>query len=182
MSTLTQAEIVNVIVLAAVLEADLGSHRRIGKFRILRPVLTAALIIPMFLQQVATHGSGLTVELAGLAAGLLAGLLAVRLTRVYRSPRTGKPVSATGWPYAALWIAVVGARAAFSYGSTHWFAGNIAAWMVANHVSVAAITDGLIFMALAMVLTRTLSLAVRARRVPGGDAHTGAGVPALAAH
>jgi hypothetical protein len=169
MSTLTQAELINVVVLGAILEADLGSHRKIGKFRILRPFLTAALIIPMFLQQVATEGAGLTVELAGLAAGLLGGLLAVRLTRVYRSPRTSKPVSATGWAYAMLWIAIVGARAAFSYGASHWFGMNLVQWMAANHVPAAAITDGLIFMAITMVLTRSVSMAVRAHGVSGGE-------------
>ena len=180
MSTLTQAEVVNVVVLAALLEADLGSHRKIGKFRIIRPFLTAALIVPMFLQQVVTRGNGLTVELAGIALGLLCGLLAVRLTRVYRSPRTGKPVSASGWAYALLWIVVVGARAAFSYGASHWFAGSIAPWMAANHVPVAAITDGLIFMALAMILTRSVTLAVRARGVSGSGTPSDAGAPALA--
>jgi hypothetical protein len=34
MSTLIDAEIVNVLVLAAVREADLGSHRKITRFRL----------------------------------------------------------------------------------------------------------------------------------------------------
>ena len=42
MSMLIDAEIVNALVLAAVLEADLGSHRKITRFRLLRPVLLAA--------------------------------------------------------------------------------------------------------------------------------------------
>jgi len=51
MSTLLDAEIVNVLVLAAVLEADLGSHRKIGRFRILRPLVLAAAIVPLFLEK-----------------------------------------------------------------------------------------------------------------------------------
>jgi hypothetical protein len=50
MSTLLDAEIVNVVLVAAVLEADLGSHRGISTFRILRPFLLAAVIVPLFIE------------------------------------------------------------------------------------------------------------------------------------
>ncbi|HSZ39084.1 MAG TPA: hypothetical protein VK817_03920 [Trebonia sp.] len=167
MSPLTEAMIVNGIVLVATLEADLGSHRKIGVFRLLRTPLTVALVIPLFLQSPVTRGNGLLVELAGVAAGLLGGLVAATLTRVYRSPKTGRPASAAGLPYAAVWIAVVAARAAFSYGAVHWFPVPLDQWCLAHQVTAAAITDGLIFMAIAMVLVRTGALAARAARVPG---------------
>lgn len=166
MSTLMDAEIVNVIVLAAVLEADLGSHRKITKFRILRPILTTAAVVPLFLEKITTHGGGLTLEIALAAAGIVLGLVATALMTVYRSPRTGKPVSRTGAGYAALWTVVIGARAAFSYGSFHWFGPQLGHWMISNAVTADAITDALVFMAVAMVLTRTIALAVRARHLP----------------
>jgi hypothetical protein len=166
MSGLTSAMIVNAVVLVAVLEADLGPHRKIGKLRILRPLLLAAAIVPLFLKAVATHGAGLGLELIGLVAGLLAGLTATALTRVYRSPVTNQPVSRAGAGYAALWVSVIGARAAFSYGSAHWFRTPLTHWMVSHDVSVAAITDALIAMAVAMLLARTVSLAARAFTLP----------------
>jgi hypothetical protein len=169
MSPLTEAMIINAVVLAATLEADLGPHRKIGKMRILRPLLTVAVVIPLFLQRPVTHGNGLLVELAGVAAGLAGGLIVSALMRVYRSQKTGKPASASSWPYALAWVLIVGARAAFSYGSVHWFPAQIATWCVANQVSLDAITDGMIFMALAMVLVRTLSLGGRARRLPAAE-------------
>jgi membrane protease YdiL (CAAX protease family) len=169
LSELTQAEIVNGVVLATVLASDLGPARKIGPMRLLRPVIVAAVIIPLFISQPVTHGTGLAVELAGVAAGLLAGLAAAALMHVYRSPKTGKPVSRAGWPYALLWTVVVGARAAFSYGSVHWFRAQIGSWAIANHVTLAAITDGLIFMAVVMVLVRTAGLRVRASRLPAAD-------------
>ena len=61
------------------------------------------------------------------------------------------------------------ARAAFSYGAGHWFAGPLVSWAVANQVTAAAITDGLIFMAVAMVLVRTIGLGVRASRLPSAE-------------
>jgi hypothetical protein len=166
MSPLTEALIINGVVLAATLEADLGPHRKIGRMRIIRPLLTVALVIPLFLAAPVTHGNGLLVELAGVAAGLLGGLLVAMLMRVYRSPKTGKPASAASFPYAIVWTLIVGARAAFSYGSVHWFPAQIDQWCLAHQVTQSAITDGLIFMAIAMVLVRTLSLAARASHVP----------------
>jgi hypothetical protein len=165
------ALIVDAVLLAAVLEADLGRQRKIGKFRLLRPLGIAAGIIPLYLKAVATSGNGLALEVTLAAAGIVLGLVALRLMTVYRSPDTGKAVSRTGPAYAALWTIVIGARAAFSYGSDHWFSAQLGNWMVRNTVTVNAITDGLIFMAVAMLLTRTIGMAMRARHVPGLAAH-----------
>jgi hypothetical protein len=177
MSAFTQELIINLVVLVVVLHGDLGGHRKIGPFRLLRPLVTAAAIIPLFIDRPATHGGGLAVEIAGVAAGLLVGLVAVMLMGVYRSPQTGKPVSRAGRPYAALWIVVVGARVAFSYGANHWFSAQLGQWMIAHQVSVAALTDGLIFMAIAMVLARTGGLGLKAARVTQNSAEQAA-VPA----
>jgi hypothetical protein len=165
-SPLTEAMIVNGVVLATVLASDLGPARKIGPMRLARPLIAAAVIIPLFVQSPVTHGTGLVVEIAGVLAGLLAGLAAVALMGVYRSPRTGRPVSRAGAPYAILWTILIGARAAFSYGAAHWFQAPLVSWAIANQVTQAAITDGLIFMAIAMVLVRTGGLAVRASRLP----------------
>jgi hypothetical protein len=166
LSALTEAMIVNGVVLATVLATDLGPARKIGPMRLLRPVIAAAIIVPLFIYQPVTHGTGLAVEIAGVVAGLLGGLAATALMGVYRSPQTGKPVSGAGAPYAILWTVIIGARAAFSYGSVHWFKAPLFSWAIANQVSAAAIIDGLIFMAIAMVLVRTLALGIRASRLP----------------
>lgn len=166
MSPLTDAMIINGAVLIAALEGDLGPHRKISKIRILRPLITVALVIPLFLKSPVTHGNGLLVELAGIAAGLIGGLAITSVIRVYRSPQTGGPVSAAGFPYALAWTVIVGARAAFSYGALNWFPAQLGQWCAAHQVSTAAITDGLIFMAITMVLVRTLTLAGRASQLP----------------
>lgn len=165
MSSVEQAMVINAIVLVAVLEADLGPHRKINAFRVLRPLLMAGAIVPIYLKAVATHGTGLGLELTGALAGVIGGVCAAALVRVYRSPRTGRPVSAAGFGYAALWVAVIGARTAFSYGSAHWFGPQLGHWMVRHSVTADAITDALIIMAVAMTLTRSLALGTRAAKV-----------------
>ena len=166
---LAQAEIINGAVLVATLHSDLGGHRKIGPMRLLRPLSIAAGIVPLFIDPIVTHGTGLALELAGVAAGLLGGLAAVSLMRVYRSEKTGKATSSAGWGYAALWSLIIGARAAFSYGASHWFPTQLAHWCMVHQVTGDAITNALIFMAVAMMLTRTLGLAARAAALPGTE-------------
>ncbi len=84
--------IVDAVLLAAVLEADLGGHRKIGKFRLLRPLALAAVIIPLYLTAVTTSGAGGALEVAGAAAGIVLGFAATSLMTVYRSPGTSRPV------------------------------------------------------------------------------------------
>jgi hypothetical protein len=57
-SPLTQAMIINGAVLIATLECDLGPHRKIGAFRILRTPVVLAAVIPLFLARPVTHGNG----------------------------------------------------------------------------------------------------------------------------
>jgi hypothetical protein len=158
----TQALIINAVVLFVVLESDLGPHRKVTWFRVARPLITALLIVPFFIKGLATSGTGLSLEIILTAAGLAAGLTTTMFMRVYRSPKTARPVTRAGFPYAVLWTIMIAARSAFSYGSAHWFGPSLNHWMLHHHVTSAAITDALIFMALAMVLTRVIAMGLRA--------------------
>jgi hypothetical protein len=159
------ALLVDAFVLTAVLESDLGGHRKVTRFRLIRPVLFAGAIIPLYLTAVTTHGTGLTLEVVLAVTGVVVGLISTAFMTVYRSPRTGQPVSRAAIAYATVWIVVIGARAAFTYGSSHWFGAQLDGWMMRNNVTADAITDALIFMAVTMILTRTIALAIRARRL-----------------
>jgi MFS family permease len=162
---LTKALIVNCLVLFAVLESDLGAARKLSRFRLLRPLLLAASIVPLFLEALATHGDGLALEIGGVLTGAVLGLAAGGLMHVTREPTSGRIVTRAGTAYAALWIAVIAARSCFSIGAVNWFNHPLATWMANRQITGAAITDTLILMAVAMTLARTLSLAARASQL-----------------
>jgi len=118
--------ILNLVVLGAVLEADLG-RRKIGWIRVLRPLLTAVLICPLFLDSIPTDSHDLALQAAGIGAGVLLGLVAHLFISVGYGSVKGRrgtrdrAVSRTGFGYAAFWTVVYGGRLLFIYGTLHWF-------------------------------------------------------------
>jgi hypothetical protein len=155
--------IINLVVLAAVLESDLG-YRKIGSFRLARPLLMAGGIVPLFLKSPASAGNGLALEIAGTGFGILLGLLAGSLMTVGYNPIKAKVYSRAGFAYAALWTIVIAARLYFVYGSNHIFSAQIGRWMATNHITVDALTDALILMAVGMLVARTGTLIAKAAR------------------
>lgn len=153
--------IINLVVLGAVLEADLG-RRKITWFRLARPVVLAGVIISFYLKGLAGGGNGLAAELILAGLGIVLGLVAAAIFRVFREQ--GVPWSRAGGAYAALWVIVIGARIGFAYAVSH--SHHLQVWLGTQHITSAALTDALIFMAAGMLLARTAVLVARAHRLP----------------
>jgi hypothetical protein len=168
--------VINLVVLGAVYEADLG-HRKITLFRLIRPLLLAAGIVALYFKKVGTSGNGLLFELVLLVLGIGLGLAAGSLFRVYREK--GSPWSQAGAGYAALWAVVIGARLTFVEATYHSQA--LDKWLTTQHLTSDTITDALLAMAVAMVLARTASLRVRAHRLDaeGPDLQAPMAIPAV---
>jgi hypothetical protein len=101
-----------------VLISDLGT-RRVGPFRLIRPFIAAAAVVPFYLKGVVTSGHGLLLEVAGVVAGLALGVLAAGCMRVSRDRATGAVISHAGTWYAAIWIVVAVAWLLFGHGANH---------------------------------------------------------------
>ncbi|MBA9050767.1 MULTISPECIES: hypothetical protein [Streptomyces] len=169
--------IMQLAILAVVLESDLG-RRRIGWFRVGRPVIGVALIVPFFFTSLPTGGNDLLLQgfsaLAGAALGLFSVcplLVSVDYHPDWRrrwprtSPTPGSPaaVSRSGAGYAAVWIAVTAARLGFAYGAQHVFAVGLGVFLTNHHLSATGLTNGFIFLSVSMSLFRSLGLWVRGR-------------------
>lgn len=153
---MTSAWIINLIVLGAVLEADLGT-RRITWFRLARPLLLGGVIIAFEIKP----GGKLDLDLALAALGVVLGLAAGAIFRVFRD-ENGAARSKAGGGYAALWVAIIGARLAVAYLAKDDRSFQV--WLYTHQFTSAALTDGLIFMAVGLLLARTGSLLARSAR------------------
>jgi hypothetical protein len=158
--------ILNVVVLAVVLESDVGT-RKIGWFRALRPLVTVLAVVPLFVKHPQTAGRGLLFELALAGLGIVLGLVAtLGFLKVFRDSRDGRLKSRAGGAYAAFWTTVIGVRLLFSYGSIHWFSKALGRWLTTNHVTSDGLTDGLILMALALAMARCLRFVLALAATP----------------
>jgi hypothetical protein len=146
--------IVNLAILGVVLLVDLG-HRKVTWGRLYRPFLVALLVVPLFVKSPQLSGRGLLLEVVLLVAGALFGLVAAFGFMTISKGKDGLSYSEAGPAYAGFWVFIIAARLIFSYGAYHWYTSALGHWMLTNHITTNGLTDGLVFLAIAMALTRS---------------------------
>jgi hypothetical protein len=173
----TNVLILQLALLGVVLESDLG-RKKVGWFRVLRPVIAVVLIVPFFFTSLPTGGNDLLLQGAGALAGLLLGLACmgpwfVKIgydpawrSRVFRNrPPRGRVVTHAGFGYASIWIAFTAARLWFAYASQHQFPVQLGHFLAGHQLSSTALTNAFIFLSIGMDLFRSVLLAARSQRV-----------------
>ena len=175
----TSVLILQLAVLGVVLESDLGL-RKVGWFRVLRPIIAVVLIVPFFFTSLPTSRNDLLLQGAGALAGLLLGLASMGpwfvtvgwhpawRGRFHRGQPKGVVVSRAGLGYASLWIVVTAVRLWFAYAAQHEFPVQLGHFLAAHQLSATALTNAFIFLSIGMDLFRSVLLAARAQRVRSG--------------
>ncbi|WP_285117278.1 hypothetical protein [Leifsonia sp. fls2-241-R2A-40a] len=152
--------LLNIGLLAFILISNLGA-RKMSSLRLLLPVLIAAVCGGLFLTDVPTAGNDVQLEAIGISAGIALGVAAGFFMRV--EVRDGVTMLRAGWPYALLWLIVIGGRMLFAYGADHWFPAQIADFSMSARITGApAWAAAFILMALVMVVARVATTALRA--------------------
>lgn len=143
----------NLIVFAIALESDIG-RRRVGAFRILRPLVSALVLVPIFFRGMDFSGNGLLLEAGATVLGALLGLAASSFMRFEYDAGKQRVFSRTGAAFVVAWVIITLAKLSFSYGSMHWFGRALGTWMYENAISADAMRAAFIFLNIATMLAR----------------------------
>jgi len=157
--------LLNAGLLIFILATNLGT-RPVTRRRLLLPILLAAVAGILLLSNVPTRGNDLALDFIGAGAGVALGILAALLMKVERTSR-GSVVSRAGFPYALLWLLVVGGRVAFAESANGWAAPAVRDFSITNSITGSdAWTAAFIIMALTMVSARVVTTYIRCRTLP----------------
>jgi hypothetical protein len=141
--------------------------RRLEGLSLYLPFGIVAFFAIKYLRTLPTGHADLVLVGLGVAAGLTLGVLCGVFTYVYRG-RDGVPFARASGIAAGLWILGVGARLAFSLFAEHGGGPDLARFSHDHGLAMDAWVDALVLMALCEVVSRSILLLVRGRRLPAG--------------
>jgi hypothetical protein len=142
---------------------------KITRARLLLPVVVTLWVAAQFLHGLPTAGNDTVLEASLALTGAILGVLAGLATTVHR--HGAEAFAKAGVVAAALWVAGIGARTAFSIWVSHGGQASVAGFSTSHHITTAsAWVAGFILMAMLEVTVRTAILYIKALR-------TGADVP-----
>lgn len=155
--------LVNLAVLAISLESDLG-RRKVTWFRVLRPAVAAAVVVPFFFGGLSLSGNGLLLEIGGVLAGVLLGCATMCFLRFEYDETAARVYTRAGWAYVAAWVGLTAVKMSVSYGASELWPRQTGMWLVHNGITPDAFKSALIFLNVAMVLARVAVIGVRGAR------------------
>lgn len=168
LSPFLNALIASGTILVVILSTDLGT-RRVTNTRMLPSILAIAVTLALFVHTLPIDGNDPSFQLAGIGTGIICGLVAAALLPAHRDASGGVSTKG-GIGYALVWIALSALRVLFAYGSQHWFSEGMDRFSIDYKLSGQAVySNAFVFMALAMVLTRTAVLLNKRRRLRDGQ-------------
>jgi hypothetical protein len=141
--------------------------RRLAGITLVLPLVIVAYVATTYLTTIPTSGNSLVLVALGTGVGLTLGVLCGLKTLIYTGRSGALFVRATG-AAAAFWVLGVGARLGFALYAQHGGGATIARFSYTHALPLQAWVAALVLMALAEVVSRTLVLLVRSRRLSGG--------------
>jgi len=139
-------------------------ERRLDLRSLALPFVLVAVVAANYLHTIPTGGNDLLLEVGLGAVGALMGVLGALATHVRLDD--GRALARAGYVAAALWVAGVGGRMVFAYGSAHGLGPAIRRFSIDHSITGSpAWVAALVLMALADVGTRLLVLHARGRRL-----------------
>ena len=154
--------IINIGLVALVILQIRGSRNDLKTA--LRPVILVAAAAVYYLRGIPTSGNDILLDVVLIGLGLVLGIACGATTRVWRAS-DGFTYAKAGVLAAAFWIIGIGSRLGFEEYVTHGGTKAIENFSIAHHITGQnAWVAGLVLMALAEVLSRLVTIRVRAAR------------------
>ena len=153
--------IINLTILAFVVITQLGT-RVVDRRRFIIPLIVVAAVGASYLGDAPTAGHDVAFYLAAAASGTLLGLVAAAFVRI-RPDQAGRITARAGAAFLAVWLVAIGGRMVFAWAATQTSFGTTVGQFSREQLITGppAWRAAFVIMALAMVLSRLLVLAVR---------------------
>ena len=138
--------------------------RRLDRRALVLPLALVGWAASQYLHGIPTAGNDLAFVAVLASAGVVLGTSSAFLT-ILEPGSDGVPIARAGLVAAALWMFGIGARMAFSLYAQHGGAASIGRFSISHHLTPQAWVTGLVLMAFAEVVSRTVVLWTRSRVV-----------------
>lgn len=162
-----EALILSGVLLTIVLFTQVGRHR-FGPVKLLLPVGFVLYVGYLILTDMAFTRPNITVASIGTGIGVAIGLLLLASMRVERDPGNRKAYTRAGLFYLAIWLVVLVGRLIFIWqvDTNDSFAKTFGEFMFDNGFDADGVAAFFVLMAMAMVLIRTIGVAIKVARMP----------------